>query len=175
MSVTPSWRVRPCRSGDVAAVHELITQLAAYEREPNAVEASADDLRAALFADPPLLHGLVAELDTADGGARIAGMALWFVSYSTWRGRHGIWLEDLFVQPSARGLGLGKGLLAALAAETVGRGYARLEWNVLDWNAPALAFYRSLGADPLAGWTVHRLSGTALQALARHTGRPGVR
>jgi GNAT superfamily N-acetyltransferase len=175
MSVTTTWRVRACRSADVAAVHELILELAAYEREPDAVEATPDDLHRALFADPPLLHGLVAELHSADGSTRIAGMALWFVSYSTWRGRHGIWLEDLFVEPSARGLGLGKGLLAALAAETVSRGYARLEWNVLDWNAPALAFYRSIGADPLDDWTVHRLSGRALQALAGHADEPGVR
>lgn len=175
MSAITAWRVRPCRSDDVPAVHQLIRELAAYEREPDAVQASADDLHKALFADPPLLHGLVAELDPADGPSRIAGMALWFVSYSTWRGRHGIWLEDLFVQTSARGLGLGRGLLAALATEAIDRGYARLEWNVLDWNAPALAFYRSLGAEPLDDWTVHRLTGTALQALSERTAGPGVR
>jgi GNAT superfamily N-acetyltransferase len=170
-ATTTTWRVRPCRSDDVPAVHRLIIELAAYEREPDAVQASADDLHRALFADAPLLHGLVAELDLdpADGPARIAGMALWFVSYSTWRGRHGIWLEDLFVQPSARGLGLGRGLLAALAAEAIDRGYVRMEWNVLDWNAPALAFYRSLGAEPLDDWTVHRLDGKALRTLSGHT------
>jgi GNAT superfamily N-acetyltransferase len=175
MSATTIWRVRPCRSDDVLAVHQLIMELAAYEREPDAVQANAADLHRALFAHPPLLHGLVAELDPPDGPARIAGMALWFVSYSTWRGRHGIWLEDLFVQPSARGLGLGKGLLAALAAEAIDRGYARMEWNVLDWNAPALAFYRSLGAEPLDDWTVHRLAGKTLETLSGHTGAPGVR
>jgi GNAT superfamily N-acetyltransferase len=169
------WHVRPCRPGDVAAVHQLIKELAAYEREPDAVEATSEDLHRALFADPPMLHGLVAELDPADGQTRIAGMALWFVSYSTWRGRHGMWLEDLFVQPSARGLGLGKGLLAAIATETISRGYARLEWNVLDWNAPAMAFYRSLGAEPLDDWTVHRLTGSALETLSRHADEPGVR
>ena len=167
MSATPTWRVRRCEDRDVAAVHALIHELAGYERSPDAVEATADDLRRALSADPPLLHGLVAEVDDpADGAATIAGMALWFVSYSTWRGRHGIWLEDLFVRPAARGLGLGRALLSALAAETVARGYSRLEWNVLDWNAPALGFYRALGAEPLSDWTVHRVTGEALQALA---------
>jgi|SRR5664280_714207 len=175
MSATPSWRIRPCRSGDAVAVHELIRQLAEYEREPDAVQGTSDDLHRALFAEAPLLHGLVAELDPVGGPTRIAGMALWFVTYSTWRGRHGIWLEDLFVAPSARELGLGRALLAELAAEALRRGYARLEWNVLDWNAPALAFYRRLGAQPLSDWTVHRVTGSALDALARRGDGPGVR
>jgi len=160
------WRVRQAEPRDVPALHALILELAAYEREPDAVEASPDDLHRALFAENPLLHGLVAELDP-DGSPQVAGMALWFVSYSTWRGRHGIWLEDLIVRPQARGLGLGGALLRELAAEAVRRGYARLEWNVLDWNAPALRFYAGLGAEPLAEWTVHRLDGAALDTLGR--------
>lgn len=165
----PTW-VRRAEPGDVPALHDLIHELAAYEREPDAVEAAAADLHRALFAEHPLLHAFVAEVD--DGARReVAGMALWFVSYSTWRGRHGIWLEDLFVRPARRGLGLGRALLAALAAETVTRGYARLEWNVLDWNAPALDFYAALGARPLSEWTVHRMDGDALRRLAaRHVG-----
>jgi GNAT superfamily N-acetyltransferase len=167
--------VRPCVSDDVPVIHDLIRQLAEYEREPDAVEASAADLHRALFAESPLLHGLVAELEPVDGPARIVGMALWFVTYSTWRGRHGIWLEDLYVEPSARGLGLGLGLLAELAAETIRRGYARLEWNVLDWNTPALSFYHRLGAEALDDWTVHRVTGSALTTLASRADPPGVR
>jgi GNAT superfamily N-acetyltransferase len=160
-----SWRIRPAEPADVPAIHDLVHELAAYEREPDAVQATADDLGTALFAEHPLLHGLVAELDR--GSRQVVGMALWFVSYSTWRGRHGIWLEDLFVRPSARGLGLGRALLAELAAEAGRRGYARLEWSVLDWNEPALRFYTGLGAEPLTDWTVHRLTGDTLTALAR--------
>lgn len=161
----PATRVRAAEPGDVQALHELIRDLARYEREPDAVEATASDLGAALFADRPLLHGFVAEVAGPDG-FDVVGMALWFVSYSTWRGRHGLWLEDLFVRPEHRGLGLGRALLAALAAETVARGYARLEWNVLDWNTPALGFYAALGAEALTEWTVHRLADDALRTLA---------
>jgi GNAT superfamily N-acetyltransferase len=165
VSTSSRGRVRPARLDDVPAVHELIRELAAYEREPDAVEATVEDLRSALFAGVPLVHALVAETDQ-DGAPHVVGTALWFVSYSTWRGRHGIWLEDLFVRPSARGAGLGRALLAELSAEATRRGYARLEWSVLDWNAPALRFYRRLGARPLEDWTTHRLEGSALTALA---------
>lgn len=154
-------RVRAVEPRDVPAVHALVIALAVYEREPDAVVATEADLERALFAPQPALFGLVAE----DAG-RVVGFALWFVTYSTWLGRHGIWLEDLFVEPSERGRGHGKALLASLAHVAVERGYGRLEWNVLDWNESALAFYRSLGATPLAEWTVHRLTGTALAGLA---------
>jgi GNAT superfamily N-acetyltransferase len=169
MTASRRGRVRPAAPDDVPALHQLIRELAVYEREPDAVRADADDLRRALFAERPLVHALVAETvgHTDDrAGAEVVGMALWFVTYSTWRGRHGIWLEDLFVRPAARGLGLGRALLQELAAETVRRGYARLEWNVLDWNSPALDFYAALGAVPLDEWTVQRLDGDALRALA---------
>ncbi|HEY6798393.1 MAG TPA: GNAT family N-acetyltransferase [Kineosporiaceae bacterium] len=164
-SANRRWRIRTARPDDVPALHALIRELATYEREPDAVEATEADLRQALFADRPLVHALVAALDPARA-TDIAGMALWFVSYSTWRGRHGVWLEDLFVRPQARGLGLGRALLQELAAEAVHRGYARLEWNVLDWNEPALGFYARLGARPLDDWTVHRLDDRALHELA---------
>jgi GNAT superfamily N-acetyltransferase len=162
---TSAWRIRRAVDDDVPALHTLIQELAAYEREPDAVVATEADLRQALFADRPLVNALVAELDP-EGTPEVVGMALWFVSYSTWRGRHGVWLEDLFVRPQARGLGLGRALLEELAAEAVHRGYARLEWNVLDWNTPAQAFYTRLGARSLDGWTVHRLDDAALHKLA---------
>ena len=159
------WRTRPAGEADIGAIHGLVLELAAYEREPDAVEATEDDLRAALLAEVPLLHAQVAEVAVAGGPPEVAGMALWFVSYSTWRGRHGIWLEDLFVRPAARRLGLGRALLADLAATCVARGYTRLEWAVLDWNEPAHGFYRSLGAAPQDEWTTWRLQGGDLAAL----------
>ncbi|WP_088288894.1 GNAT family N-acetyltransferase [Kineosporia sp. A_224] len=188
--MTTRTRVRAARPEDVPAILGLVRELAEYEREPDAVEADEGDFRTALFGPAPRVHAFVAEVlpddDTAGGStgpgtagdtdaarwethARIAGTAVWFVSFSTWRGRHGIWLEDLFVRPVYRGLGLGQALLAELAAECERRGYARLEWNVLDWNEPALGFYRRLGAEPLEEWTVHRLTGDPLRALARQT------
>jgi GNAT superfamily N-acetyltransferase len=156
-----SWSIRAARPEDAGDIERVVRELAAYEREPDAVVAGAADFAAALGAEHPLVHAFVAELD-----GRVVGMALWFVTFSTWRGRHGIWLEDLFVSPEHRGLGLGRALLSRLAAVAVERGYDRLEWNVLDWNAPALEFYHRLGAEPLSDWTVHRLTGSALTALA---------
>lgn len=153
--------VRAARPGDAPAIHALIVALAEYERAPNEVVATPDDLHRALFADAPRLFAQVAELDGA-----VVGFAIWFVSYSTWLGRHGMWLEDLFVLPAHRGRGIGKALLVELARVCVAEGFGRMEWNVLDWNEPALAFYRSLCAAPLDEWTVHRLSGAALAALA---------
>jgi GNAT superfamily N-acetyltransferase len=167
-------RVRPARETDSAQILALIGDLAAYEREPHAVSTTEDDLRAALFGPHPAVHALVAEIadDHLAQTARykVAGVAVWFVSFSTWRGKHGIWLEDLFVRPAHRGLGLGRALLAELAAECVRRGWSRLEWSVLDWNEPALGFYRQLGAQPLDGWTVHRLADGPLTALAATAG-----
>jgi GNAT superfamily N-acetyltransferase len=119
-------------------------------------------LRACLFGPSPALFGHVAELDGA-----VVGVALWFLNFSTWRGVHGIHLEDLFVRPAHRGGGLGKALLATLAQECVDRGYGRLEWAVLTWNTPAIGFYRSLGAVPIDEWTMFRLADDALAALGR--------
>jgi GNAT superfamily N-acetyltransferase len=145
----------------VPEVLALIRALADYERAADQVETSEADLAAALFDPAPAVFAHLAEVDD-----QVIGMAVWFVTFSTWTGRHGIWLEDLFVLPDARGRGAGLALLAALAAECRRRGYRRLEWSVLDWNTPALDFYRSWGATPMDEWTVHRLHGASLHALA---------
>lgn len=153
--------LRPARSGDEPGILAAITALAVYEREPDAVENTVDAIAASLFGAQPHVFCHVVERDGA-----IVGIALWFLTYSTWTGTHGIWLEDLFVDPSERGRGYGKALIAELAATCVDRGYARLEWTVLDWNAPAIAFYRSIGASAMDEWTTQRLAGAALEDLA---------
>jgi len=157
--------VRPARPEDVPTMVELVRELADYERAADQVELTEDLLSAALFAPSPAVFASVAE----DGSGAVVGLAVWFLNFSTWRGRHGIYLEDLYVRPAARGLGLGRALLTELAATCVARGYPRLDWWVLDWNAPALGFYRSLGALPMDEWTVWRLTGDALPALAVRT------
>jgi GNAT superfamily N-acetyltransferase len=158
------WRVRPAVPDDVEQIDALVRELATYEREPDSVKATVDDFRAALFGSNPRVHCHVAEI-SAPTGPKVVGMALWFVSFSTWRGRHGIWLEDLFVQPEHRRLGLGRALLEALAQICVERGYRRLEWWVLDWNTPAQDFYRSIGAEPQPDWTTWRVDEAALTRL----------
>jgi GNAT superfamily N-acetyltransferase len=160
---SPLPSVRPIRTQDVDDVHRMICELATYERSLHEVRGSAADLRAALFAANPQVFGHVAE---APDGSGLAGFALWYVTYSTWEGKHGIYLEDLFVRPEHRGTGLGRELLAALATEAVRRGYPRVEWWVLDWNEPALQFYRRLGAVGMDEWTVYRPTGDALGDLA---------
>lgn len=154
--------IRAAAPADVQAIHDMIRELAEYEQEPDAVVATAADLAASLFADTPLCHALVAEAE--DG--QTVGFALWFVTYSTWQGRHGVYLEDLYVRPAHRGSGHGKRLLVALAALAHERGYGRFEWSVLDWNEPSIEFYRRMGAQPVSGWTRYRLSGPALEAAA---------
>jgi GNAT superfamily N-acetyltransferase len=149
--------VRRVRPDDVAEVHAMIGELADYERSRAQVTSTAADLHLALFGDQPALFGHVVEHEGA-----VVGFALWFLNFSTWNGRHGIYLEDLYVRPSMRGRGLGKALLQELAQLCVTRGYARLEWWVLDWNSPAIDFYRSVGAVAMDEWTVHRLTGQAL-------------
>ena len=156
----PDPRVRRVRESDVDAVGGLVYELAEYERAPDECHRTAGQLHAALFGDSPALFGHVAEVD-----GEVVGCALWLLKISTWHGTHGIYLEDLYVRPAARGGGLGKALLAALAEECVARGYARLEWWVLDWNKPAIGFYKSLGAIPMDEWTVYRLTGAALNQL----------
>lgn len=140
----------------------MIIDLAIYEREPDAVKATEADLAEALFGGQPALFGHVAE----DPAGEVVGFALWFLNYSTWLGTHGVYLEDLYVKPEVRGSGYGKELLATLAAVCVERGYRRLEWWVLDWNAPSRGFYESLGADALTEWIPYRVTGDALHALA---------
>ena len=153
--------VRPAVVDDIAAIHELICDLATYERARHEVKATPDQLRAALFGPTPAAYALVAE---ADG--HVVGFALYFLSYSTWDGVHGLYLEDLYVRPERRGSGLGKALLSGLASIAVARGYTRVEWSVLDWNTPSIEFYRSLGAVGLDEWTKFRLTGETLAQLA---------
>ena len=154
-------QIRPAAPGDVPVILRLIRELAGYERSRDQVTASEQDLEATLFAPHPAVFAHVAE---ADG--QVAGFALWFLNYSTWLGEHGIYLEDLYVTPAMRGRGIGKALLAELAAICVDRGYRRLQWWVLDWNESAIGFYRSIGAVPMSEWTVYRLTGSSLAALA---------
>jgi GNAT superfamily N-acetyltransferase len=152
--------IRPARPGDEPDILRLIRALADYEREPDAVEATAEGLAAHLFADVPRVFAHVAEQE-----GHIVGMALWFLNFSTWTGKHGIYLEDLFVDPSARSGGVARGLVRALAAEARARDCARIEWAVLDWNEQAKDFYRRLGAGHNESWEPWRLDGAALAAL----------
>jgi len=160
----PAFAIRPARPDDVPAILGLVEELAEYEHLRQEAQATADDLTAALFAPSPAVFADVAEVD-ADGGPVVVGFALWFLNFSTWLGRHGIYLEDLYVQPEHRGGGIGRALLTRLAERCVENGYGRLEWSVLDWNDPAIGFYESLGATPMDEWTVYRLTGDALTAL----------
>ena len=153
--------VRSIRPDDVPAVVGLVRELAEYERALHEVRLTEEQLTGCLFGDSPALFGHVAE----DEGS-VVGVALWFLNFSTWRGTHGVYLEDLFVQPQHRGKGLGRELLRTLAALCVGRGYSRLEWSVLDWNTPSIDFYRAAGAVPMDDWTVFRLTDDALTDFA---------
>lgn len=154
--------IREATAADAGLILEFIRALADYERLLHEVEANEGDIVRDLFGPRPKVFCDIAE---ADGTP--VGFALWFYSYSTFRGRHGIWLEDLFVKPEVRGLGAGKALLKRLAERCVEQGLGRLEWAVLDWNAPSIAFYDSLGASALDDWTTRRLTGEALERLAR--------
>lgn len=153
--------LRSAAPGDEAGILAAIHALAVYEREPDAVRTTVADLTAALFGDDPKVFAHVIERD-----GEIRAIAVWFLTFSTWTGRHGIWLEDLFVDESDRGRGYGTALLASLAGVALERGYPRLEWTVLDWNAPAVGFYRSIGAEGMEEWTTQRMSGDALASLA---------
>jgi len=155
---------------DAQGILDCIQALADYEREPDAVENTTEMLSESLFGAQPRVFAHVVERE-----GRIVGIALWFLTYSTWTGRHGIWLEDLFVYEQERGRGFGKALIASLAAVCVAREYSRMEWTVLDWNAPSIAFYRSIGAAPMDGWTTQRMTGGALAALAGHLDGAGGR
>lgn len=153
--------IREARPEDTGDILRLIRALAEYEREPDAVEATEDSLDAALFGPQPLVHAHVAEVE-----GRVVGIAVWFLSFSTWTGRHSLYLEDLFVDPAIRGQGLGRDLVRRLAARAVELGCARMDWAVLDWNEPAMGFYRSFGAGPMEEWTTWRVEGEALSRLA---------
>ncbi|MEP7033973.1 MAG: GNAT family N-acetyltransferase [Dermatophilaceae bacterium] len=162
----PADTVREALPRDVPAILALVRELATYEREPDAVEATEADFRAVLFPEhgAPVAFAHVAVVD-----GEIVGMAIWYVTFSTWLGHGGIWLEDLFVSPEHRGAGLGKALLATLAALCRERGYGRLEWWVLRWNKPSIGFYDSIGAAPMDEWLTYRLDGPQLDALAQST------
>jgi GNAT superfamily N-acetyltransferase len=153
--------IRPAQPGDAALVLQFIRELAEYERLLHEVKTTQADVEAILFGPAPRAFADIAELDGAP-----VGFALWFYSVSTFEGRHGIYLEDLYVSAERRGLGAGKALLANLARRCRDEGLARLEWAVLDWNAPSIAFYDSLGAAAKTDWITRRLSGEALQRLA---------
>jgi GNAT superfamily N-acetyltransferase len=153
-------RVRRARPDDIPALVELIQGLAEYERAADECHVTAEQLQTALFGDSPAVFGHVAEHE-----GQVAGCASWCLNFSTWRGVHGIYLEDLYVRPETRGAGLGKALLTALAQECVTNNYERLEWSVLNWNTPALNFYNSLGATPQDEWTIYRLTDDALTTL----------
>jgi GNAT superfamily N-acetyltransferase len=159
--------IREATVSDIGAIHDMVVELAVYEKEPDAVTASPADLEVALFGDNPALFAHV--VDDPDHG--VVGFALWFLNYSTWLGKHGIYLEDLYVKPEHRGSGHGIALLATLADKCVERGYGRLEWWVLDWNAPARGFYESLGASALTEWIPYRVTGEDLGNLARASHR----
>ena len=154
--------LRPATEADLDTIIELIHALAEYEHEPTAVHLQPERLRLHLFGVRPFAEVLLAETPAGES----AGFALFFHNFSTWEGRPGIWLEDLFVRPAFRGQGHGKALLVELAHLARERGCARLEWSVLDWNEPSIAFYRALGAVPMDEWTTFRVTGDALQALA---------
>jgi GNAT superfamily N-acetyltransferase len=154
--------IRTATPADIPAVHTLIRELADYEKAPDEAKATPEQLHEALFGDRPAAYAHIAEDDTT---GEAVGYALWFLNFSTWRGVHGIYLEDLYVRPEARGAGHGKALLTELARICVERGYERLEWSVLNWNAPSIAFYEALGARPQDEWTVYRLTDEALGTL----------
>jgi len=162
MSAAQQITVRAAVRADAALVLAFIRELAVYERLEPQVVATVADIEAALFGERPYAEVVFACLDGVP-----LGFALFFHNFSTFLGKPGIYLEDLFVRPEARGLGLGRRLLAWLAKTTLERGGARLDWAVLDWNEPSIGFYRSLGAVPLEEWTTFRMSGEALEALAR--------
>src|SRR6201996_7511245 len=153
--------IRPATAADVPTILRFIHELADYERAPDAVVATEADLLRDGWGPTPRFPALIADYEGA-----AAGFALYFTSYSTWRGHHGIRLEDLYVTPSLRGKGIGKALLAKLAAIAVEQGCPRLEWDVLDWNAPAIAVYEAIGANILTEWRIMRLSDENLQTLA---------
>lgn len=153
--------IRAATPADVPRILELITALAIYEKEPDAVVATEQDLHTALFNDKARVHAVLCDI-----GDTNVGFALYFYNFSTWRGKHGIFLEDLFVEPEHRGKGAGLALLKYLAKKAVAEGCERFEWNVLDWNTPSIEFYESVGAIAMSEWIGYRLSGSALTEFA---------
>jgi GNAT superfamily N-acetyltransferase len=157
----PGFLIRPARPEDAELLVTLVRELAVYENLEQHALATADAFRGHLFGPNPAAEAAVAEV-----GGEPAGFALWFATFSTFRGQAGLYLEDIFVRPAYRGRGIGKALLATAARRAVERGCGRMEWSVLDWNAPAIGFYRSLGARPMDEWTVYRIDDEPLKRLA---------
>ena len=153
--------IRPATPADVPTMLGFVRDLAAFEKAPDAVEATEPMLHDALFGAQPAAEALIADLD-----GHAVGFAIFYLTFSTWTGKRGLWLDDLYIAPEARGQGVGAALLKALAGIAVDRGYARFEWWVLDWNTPAIDFYRAKGAVPLDQWTTQRVEGEALARLA---------
>ena len=153
--------IREARAEDVQVIYDLIVELAIYEKEPDAVVASVEHIQENLFGANPVAYCHVAEVDS-----QVVGIAIWFLNYSTWLGKAGLYLEDLFVKPEFRGSGLGLSLMKTLAQVCVDCGYERFQWWVLDWNEPSINFYKSIGAEAMDEWTTYRLSGSALKSFA---------
>ncbi|MGP0066291.1 MAG: N-acetyltransferase family protein [Isosphaeraceae bacterium] len=160
-SRTASFTIRPAREEDAEVVANLVRELAVYEKLEDRAQATPNDFRRHLFGPWPAAEAALAEVD-----GQPVGFALWFTNFSTFRGQAGLYLEDIFVRPEFRGLGIGKAMLAGLARLAVDRGCGRLEWSVLNWNEPAIGFYRSLGARPMDEWTVYRIDDEPLRRLA---------
>ena len=156
--------IRSAEPRDVTALIAMVLELAEYENAPEQAIATEADFTRDLFGESPRVHALVVEVS-----GEVVAYAFYFLNYSTWLGRHGIYLEDLYVRPAFRGQGYGKALLIRLAQVCVEQGYGRLDWSVLDWNEPALDFYRSIGAVPMDEWTGQRVTGEALAELARQS------
>lgn len=158
-----SLAIRAARPDDAATIHALVCELADYEKLRHEVDATVADTAAALFGPNPRVFAEIAQWQD-----EVAGFSLWFYNYSTFRGRHGVYLEDLYVRPAFRGRGIGKALLASLARRCVTEGLPRFQWQVLDWNTPSIAFYESLGAKPTPEWLGCRIEGEALATLAKN-------
>jgi|SRR3954468_20738689 GNAT superfamily N-acetyltransferase len=154
--------IRPARPDEAGLVLSFVRELAEYEKLAHEVEATEATIADALFGASPRVY-----CDIAEWSGEPAGFQVWFVNFSTFSGRHGIYLEDLFVRPALRGNGIGKALLAHLAGRCVDNGWSRLQWSVLDWNTPSIEFYKSLGAVLMDEWTVCKVTGEALKTLAR--------
>ncbi len=154
--------IRSAKPDDLPEIISLIKELADYERAPDEAKATPEDLATALFGSSPKVFCEIVEVDN-----EILGFAIWFLNFSTWQGKHGIYLEDLYIRPQYRGLGWGKKLLQHLAAKCVKNDWGRFQWWVLDWNEPAIEFYKSLGAKAMDEWTVYRVSDSALKDLGK--------
>lgn len=154
--------IRPAVATDTKEILALIYELALYEKAPEEAKATESQIMESFFSENPKVF-----CEIVESNGEIAGLAIWFLNYSTWQGKHGIYLEDLFVRPQFRGKGFGKALLKHLARICVERGYGRFQWWVLDWNEPSIEFYKALGAVAMDEWTVYRVSGDALSQLAK--------